>query len=420
MKINKACDLSSISVLPPQSRRRSSVSCSLPEMSTTFRQSQTSSQQQRSQQSFSQGISSQPNAIFSQFSQNSQDDTLTNDQLNVSQERETSVKRFSCLPPVNHTREESQMPLSRSSTGLIRKWGSVSDQRCQMSEEFEHRIGTIESSLSRFGLMLESLQTDVMQVNKGTKELTMDMESIRQKLITHDNSLQTIDNSLQMIVNSLTTINKGQEDVKSSLRGELKSLSDQINHDKCHQNSQELSNLLSGLEEKIEVFILNLHKNLSKSFTNEIQTVVYKLKALDQKNPTPAHPPPKAVSFCANSQGIAPKNPAVPLKVQLGNRIPKVEMGTWNSVKREKTTLTNRDYSKGYKQNRVSQTQLEREWSVVIESDEDSDGGFTYLSKEKETDVGSYLMEKAKEETERILRKARRRKRKQCNTIIIN
>ncbi|CAH1434314.1 unnamed protein product [Lactuca virosa] len=420
MKINKACDLSSISVLPPHSRRRSSVSCSQPEMSTTFRQSQaSSSQKQRSQQSFSQGISSQPSAIFSQFSQNSQDETLTNDQLVFSQERETSVKRFSCLPPVNHTREESQIPLSRSSTGLIRKWGSISEQRGQMSDELEHRIGTIESSLNRFGLMLESLQTDVMHVNKGSKELTMDMDSIRQKLIAHDNSLQTIENSLQMIVNSLQIISKGQEDVKSSLHGELKSLSVKLNQDKCHQNSQEISVLLSGLEEKIGVFILNLHNNLSKSFTNEIQAVACKLKALDQKNPTHALLPPKAVSFCASPQGIAPKNPAVPLKVQIGTRIPKVEMGTWNSVKREKATLTDRDYSKGHKHSRVSQTQLEREWSVVIESDEDSDGGFTFLSKEKET-TGSYLMEKAMEETKLILRKARRRKRKQCNTIIIN
>ncbi|KAI7755076.1 hypothetical protein M8C21_006544, partial [Ambrosia artemisiifolia] len=157
MKINKACDLSSISVLPPHSsvvqyRRRSGVSCSLPETSSTLRLSQPPSQQQqqqqqRSQQSFSQGISSQHN--FSQFSQNSQDDTMTNDQLIVSQERENSVKRFSCLPPVSHTREESQMLTSRSSTGLIRKWGSgVSEQRSQMSEEFERRIGTIENSLS--------------------------------------------------------------------------------------------------------------------------------------------------------------------------------------------------------------------------------------------------------------------------------
>nr|GFC52834.1 recombination initiation defects 3 [Tanacetum cinerariifolium] len=77
--------------------------------------------------------------------------------------------------PVNHTREESQMAISRYSKGLIPKWGSgVLEQRCQMSEEVGHRIGTIESSLSRFGLMLESLQTDIMQVNRGTKELAID------------------------------------------------------------------------------------------------------------------------------------------------------------------------------------------------------------------------------------------------------
>ncbi|KAI3764888.1 hypothetical protein L2E82_14905 [Cichorium intybus] len=153
-------------------------------------------------------------------------------------------------------------------------------QRCQMSEEFEHRIGTIESSLSIFGLIDPGISSNRL-------------ESIRQKLITHDNSFQTIDNSLQMIVNSLTTI------VRKShiliLRGELKSLSDQINHNKYHHISQELFNFLSGLEEKIGVFILNLHKNLSKSFTNEIQAVVYKLKALDQKNPTPALPQQRCI-----------------------------------------------------------------------------------------------------------------------------
>ncbi|KAM0004728.1 putative protein PAIR1 [Helianthus debilis subsp. tardiflorus] len=408
MKINKACDLSSISVLPPQSRRRSGVSCSLPEMSSTLRLSQAPSQQQqqRSQQSNSQGISSQHN--FSQFSQNSQDDTLTNDQLIVSQERENSVRRFSFLPPVNHTREESQMLTSRSSTALIRKWGpGVSEQRSQMSEEFERRIGTIESSLSRFGLMMESLQTDIMQINKGTKELTMDMESIRQKLNAQDNSLQII--------------NKGQEDVKSSLQGELKLISDQLNQKSCHQNSQDISILLSNLQEKVGFFISNLRNDLSSSFTNEMQALGCKLKALDQNNPTPTVLPPKAVSFCVNPQGIAPqKNLQVPPKVQLGTQIPKVEMGTWNSVKREKVTLANKYYSRGHNHNSISHTEQERELRLVIESDEDIEGGFAFFSEEKETDVGRYSIEKAKEETARILRKARRRKRKQCNTIIIN
>ncbi|KAI3724054.1 hypothetical protein L2E82_35819 [Cichorium intybus] len=95
--------------------------------------------------------------------------------------KENSAKvRIHFLPPVNHTREESQMPLSRFSIG-------------QMSEEFEHRIRTIESSLSSFGLTDPGISSNRL-------------ESIRQKLITQDNSFQTIDNSLQMIVNSLTTI----------------------------------------------------------------------------------------------------------------------------------------------------------------------------------------------------------------------
>ncbi|KAL8268525.1 hypothetical protein R6Q59_002323 [Mikania micrantha] len=414
MKINKACDLGSISVLPPQSRRRSGISCSLPDMSSTLRLSQAPSQQQqqqRSQQSFSQGISSQHNTTFSQFSQNSQDDTVTNDQslqLIVSQERENSVRRFSCLPPVNHTREESQMPISRSSTALIRKWGSgVSEQRSQISEEFERRIGTIESSLSRFGLMMESLQTDIMQVNKGTKEIAMDMESIRQKLNAQDNSLQII--------------NKGQEDVKSSLQGELKLIADQLNQNTYHQNSQDVSILLSKLQEKIEIFILHLRNDLSKSFTNEMQALGCKLKALDQKNPTPTILPPKSIGYCDNSQGTAAKkNPQVPPKVQLGTQIPKVEMGTWNSVKREKVTFENKDHSKGCKYNSVSHTEPERVSGVVIESDEDIDGGFSFFIGENETDAGRFSFDRAKEETERILRKARRRKRKHCNTIIIN
>nr|XP_043626749.1 putative recombination initiation defects 3 [Erigeron canadensis] len=411
MKMNKASDLSSISVLPPQ-LRRSSISCSLPEISSTLRHSQPPSQQQqqqqqRSQRSFSQGISSQQNATFSQFSQNSQDETLTSDQqLVVSQERENSVKRFSCLPPVNHTREESQMQLSRSSTGLIRKWGSgVPEQRCQMNQELEHRIGTIESSLSRFGVMLESLQTDIMQVNKGTKELAMDMESIRQKLIGHDDSLQII--------------HKGQVDVKATLHGELKLISDQLNQDTCHQNSQDIPILLSTLQEKIGVFMSNLRNDLSKSFTNEMQALGCKLKALEQKKTTPITLPPRPVSHCLSPQGMFPqKKPAVPPKVQPATQVPKVEMGTWNMVKRDPGTLKNRDYSKEHRSNRVSQIELDREFRVVIDSDEDVDGGFTFFPEDNET--GRYLAEKAKEETERLLRKARRRKRKYCNPIIIN
>jgi len=44
----------------------------------------------------------------------------------------------------------------------------------QLSEGLEHRIGIMETSLGRFTMILDSVQSDVMQVNKGTKEITLE------------------------------------------------------------------------------------------------------------------------------------------------------------------------------------------------------------------------------------------------------
>jgi len=44
----------------------------------------------------------------------------------------------------------------------------------QLSEGLEHRIGIMETSLSRFAMILDSVQSDVMQVHKGTKEIILE------------------------------------------------------------------------------------------------------------------------------------------------------------------------------------------------------------------------------------------------------
>ncbi|KAL0002471.1 hypothetical protein SO802_016252 [Lithocarpus litseifolius] len=131
--------------------------------------------------------------MFSQLSQNSLNEALTNDQRFGSQEPENFVKKISCLPQPSCTQEESQMQISRSSSNLMRKWNSasVTDHRCQISEELEHQIGLMETSLSRFGMILDSVQSDVMQLNKGMKEVSLEMDSIRQKLIVLDKFLQS-------------------------------------------------------------------------------------------------------------------------------------------------------------------------------------------------------------------------------------
>lgn len=45
--------------------------------------------------------------------------------------------------------------------------------------QIEHRIGMIETSLSRLGLILDSVQGDVMQANKGTKEIALESKYTR-------------------------------------------------------------------------------------------------------------------------------------------------------------------------------------------------------------------------------------------------
>ncbi|OMO78776.1 protein PAIR1-like protein [Corchorus capsularis] len=373
LKINKACDLSSISVLPPHSRR-SSLLASGPQTSQL--------RSQPSQQSFSQGISSQ-HALFSQISQNSLDEVVTADQRFGSQERENNSKRLSCLPPTNFTREDSQMPISRSSTNLIRKWNSASasEHRCQNSEELEHRLSMIETSLNRFGMILDSVQTDVMQVNKGTKEVLLEMEAVRQKLIAEDNSVQLM--------------NKGQEDIKASLDGGLKAISDQLDKDIYQNKLQQIFLVLSAFPEQMEASLVKLQNELCNTFTNEIKAIACNVKTLNQKGPVAAALLPKTTGCSATPQCKPPpvKKQVVPPKVDVQPTLaPKAEMGGWKTVKVKQSTMNERASCKENKRKGVSSIEQET-YRILIESDEEIDGGFSCLLDDKETvpDKGQHM-----------------------------
>nr|GMC80214.1 protein PAIR1 [Ipomoea batatas] len=395
LKINKACDLSSISVLPPHARRRTSVGPSGTE-SSVFGKSQAS--QLRSQQSFSQGFSSQL-GIFSQLSQNSPDEIVTNEQRLGSQERENSAKKTSFFPPINCDREESQMQLSRTPTNLMHKW-SIPEYKSQMSQELEHRIGVMETSLSRLGMILDSYQNDIMQVNRGTKEILLELESLRQKFVFHDELLHA------MI--------KGQEDLKGSLDGTFKSMSEELKKNVCQEDFREMSSVISALPGKFETFIVKLQNDLSKSLIKEIQaTILIKLDiyiyiyeylthiAMASSAKVPITEPASIdIPLTEEIKGRAALREMQPLKrqpVHANQQIApvlKVEMGSWNSEKAQR---------------------------IITLSDEDIDKGFSCLLTEKELgSPGNLSIDDAKDETERILRKARRRKRRHCNTIIID
>ncbi|KAJ1408632.1 protein PAIR1-like isoform X1 [Sesbania bispinosa] len=366
MKINKACDLSSFSVLPPHTRKPSTVPSGL-------QSSQPRSQP--SQQSFSHGLSSQ-HAILSQFSQNSLDEAVINDQVKsryykrvCSQEHENSVRRNSCLPRLTYSREESQPPNLRSSSNPMRKWNSA-DHKSQLSEGLEHRIGIIETSLSRFAMILDSVQSDVMQINKGTKETNLEMECIRQKLIVHDNSLQL------MI--------KGQEEIKTSIDGNLKLLSEQMCKITSQEKLQEVSSVVSTLPQLIEASLHSLQKELDNTFTKEMQEISCSLKRLNQNDPAQSALSTKKIS----NQHTTPKRPEPPAneaKISLHDTVaPKVELGGWKPVKKARVTFS--DISEKVHKQKEPYTEKYvrggRDCAIIIESDEETAGSCSCLVEE--------------------------------------
>ncbi|XP_021906204.1 protein PAIR1 isoform X2 [Carica papaya] len=401
LKINKACDLSSISVLPPHTRRRSSIPSNGPQSSQL--------RSQPSQQSFSQGISSH-HGTFSQLTQNSLDEAMMNDQRFGSQEREKSLKKVPCLPSVNYTREESPMPISRSSANVMFKWNSasVADHKCQIYEELERRIGAMETSLNRYGIILDSVQSDVMQVNRGTKEILMETESIRQKLILHDTLLQLL--------------NKGQEDTKASLEAGIKSVSDQLSKDAYQERLQQIFLLLSAIPEQMGTSLRKLQNELCSTFIRDMQAIA-KLKIPDKSGPIANILPAKVTGGQTAQTKITPQQHNLakrPLDSARTILSPKVEVGSWRSVKLERATCRKRPPYKEQKLKDVSSIEQESICRVIIDSDGEIDAGFSCLLEEKGGDAGNNYIEEAKEETRRILRKARRIKRKYSNPIIIN
>ncbi|XP_027905967.1 protein PAIR1 [Vigna unguiculata] len=395
MKINKACDLSSISVFPPpllHSRKANNVSSGLQVSHSQHRT-------QPSQQSFSQGLSSQ-HGLLSHLSQNSLDEAVTNDLRVGSQEQENSLRRLSSLPRPTYSREESHPLNSRSSSNLMLKWNSA-DHKGQLSEGLEHRIGIMETSLSRFAMILDSVQSDVMQVNKGTKEIILEVECIRQKLIAQDNSFQLM--------------TKGQEEFKAMIDGNLKSLSEQMSHVSKKEKLQDVYLAVSSLPQLIEASMQNVKNDLC-NITKEMQGISCNLKSFNQKDVAPPSSSSKHLLRSVTKDRVfffdfSEANTSLQAAVA-----PEVEMGGWKSVKKERVTFLDKASEKVQKKKEPETEKCIKggiDCAIVIESDEETEVGFSCLVKENAgEDLFGKLTKEEEEETERILRKARRRKRK--------
>ncbi|KAI4355089.1 hypothetical protein L6164_003895 [Bauhinia variegata] len=126
MKINKACDVNSISVLPPHTREiiwlRSSRLCN-----TKNAEKGIQSKGDKTLDHVTASLITSLASVFSwTFILPCYVVSCRKIHLRLcSQERENSVNRSSCFLPLTYGREGSQQPNSRSSTNPMQRWNSA-------------------------------------------------------------------------------------------------------------------------------------------------------------------------------------------------------------------------------------------------------------------------------------------------------
>uniref|UniRef100_K4AIF2 Protein PAIR1 n=1 Tax=Setaria italica TaxID=4555 RepID=K4AIF2_SETIT len=289
LKINKACDLGSISVLPPR-RTGGSGGAGVVGASGSSAAALAGSQQQQqqrsqplSQQSFSQGVGGSGGGSSllhsqSQLSQGSLDDSLLSLHL-ASPTRDQrfglhddSSKKMPSLPvnSASCVREESQLQLAKISSNPVHRWNPSPPDSQVPNEDVERKFQHLASSVHKMGMVLDSVQNDVMQLNRAMKEASLDSGSIQQKVVVLDNSLQKV--------------LKGQDDLKALFESSTKSIADQLSVLNSHSRKlDEISSTLSVWPKQIEIDLRQLQSDIFRIFAKEMEGIVRAIRSLNSR-----------------------------------------------------------------------------------------------------------------------------------------
>ncbi|KAJ1299206.1 hypothetical protein BS78_01G514200 [Paspalum vaginatum] len=351
LKINKACDLGSISVLPPRRTGGSAgvaasqgagssaaVAMGSQQSISAFSQgaggsaaaTAMGSQQPRSQQSFSafsqgavgSGGGSSLLHSQSQLSQGSLDENILSLHLASPARdqrfglRDDSSNKMRSVPvsSVSCVREESQLQLAKTSTNPVHRWNPpLPDSRCQVpTEDIERKLQHLASSVHKMGMVLDSVQNDGMQLNRAMKEASLDSSSIQQKIVV-------LDNSLQKII-------KGQDDLKALVESSTKSIADQLSILNSHSNKlDEVSSTLSAWPKQIESDLRQLQGDILRNFTKEMEGVVRDIRSLNSR--------PAAIQMPTDQSGTTKEKPLMN-QLPVPNERPQVNQkpaATWVS-----------------------------------------------------------------------------------------
>ncbi|KAM3316703.1 hypothetical protein ACQJBY_034694 [Aegilops geniculata] len=224
--------------------------------------------------SFSQGGGSAPLVhAQSQLSQASLDANLLTLLSQAPARDQDSSKRTSSYPASSAScvREESQLQLTKIPTNPIHRWSpSLLDSRCQVNEEVERKFQHLASSVHKMGMILDSVQNDVMQLNRAMKEASLDSGSIQKKFV--------------LLEDSLKQILKGQDDLKALLEGITESNPDQLSVlNSLASKQDEMSSCLSVLPNHVQRELGQLKGDIFRIFSKEMEVMVRAVRCVDTR-----------------------------------------------------------------------------------------------------------------------------------------
>ncbi|KAM0926324.1 hypothetical protein ACQ4PT_003440 [Festuca glaucescens] len=175
--------------------------------------------------------------------------------------------RRSPRPPSTRTSSALVIPPQRairfiriiSFIDLVRLTGACCAPEGQVNEDVERKFQHVASSVHKMGMVLDSVQNDVMQLNRAMKEASLDC-SIQKKFVL-------VETSLQQIL-------KGQDELKALLEGSTKSNPDQMSALNYHTSKlDEMSSTLLVLKQ-VQEDLTQLKGDIFRIFTKEMEQLM--------------------------------------------------------------------------------------------------------------------------------------------------
>uniref|UniRef100_M8C7Z5 Reverse transcriptase zinc-binding domain-containing protein n=1 Tax=Aegilops tauschii TaxID=37682 RepID=M8C7Z5_AEGTA len=230
LKINKACDLASISVLPPRRTRGSSGGgMSAPAAASAAPQQRSQSMSQKS------------------FSQDGGGGTSAPSDASAAQQQRCDLHSLSI--------GDQRFAMKEDPSKRMSSYPASSASSCQVNEDVERKFQHLASSVQKMGMILDSVQNDVMQLNRGMKEASLDSGGIQNKFV--------------ILEDSLKQILKGQDDLKALLKGSTKSSPDQLSI--LTSKMDKISSILSVLPKQVQTEFEQFKGDIFRIFTKEME-----------------------------------------------------------------------------------------------------------------------------------------------------